>query len=276
MAVALPTAPKTTVRTGFPWKSCWLIGSPPKVGKSKLVEGLGLSTGRKLLHIDVENSTEDLSGYIVGPRDSCYPITNLKQLRELVYSLRENCPYDVIALDTIDVVNQWCEEETITEIRTRGGGKTDLSDLQVMGDDRVGFGKDWAMARNKMADIVDSLKMTGKLVLLVCHTKVEKGNYSGVNLAVPSGLGIRIRGACQVIAYLMAIENKNGIERWLTFTPSDNTIAGSRYAELNGQTLVMRLLGKEKDGKGYVDWSPVFALFGQQVDGQPLATNPVK
>ena len=59
MAIALPTKPKTKTRTGFPYQSVWLIGSPPKVGKSKMIEGLWQTTKRagkelKVLHIDTK------------------------------------------------------------------------------------------------------------------------------------------------------------------------------------------------------------------------------
>lgn len=263
MPIALPTKPKAKTRTGFPYQSVWLIGSPPKVGKSKMIEGLWQTTKRagkelKVLHIDLENSCEDIGGFVEQ-------VSSLSEVREFARLMRTNPgQFQGVCLDTIDVVNAWAEEETIEELRAG------ISDLQAMGDDRVGYGKDWAMARKKVATIIQSFQMAGLMVFLLAHTKVEKGNFSGVNIALPQGLGIKVRGLCQVIGYVYCVEEGGKVVRYITFRPADSTVAGSRYSELNDAAVRLRLRGKKADGKGWVDWAPIFELFGENPDGTPF------
>jgi len=268
MPIALPTQPKAKTRTGFPYQSVWLIGSPPKVGKSKMIEGLWQTTKRagkelKVLHIDMENSCEDIGGYILR-------CTSLQEVREAIAELRTNpSQFQGICFDTIDVVNAWAEEETVKELQAT------ISDLQTMGDDRVGYGKDWAMARKKVATIIQSAQMAGLMVFLLAHTKVERGNFSGVNIALPQGLGIKVRGLCQVIGYVYCVEEGGKVRRHITFRPADSTVAGSRYSELNDADIMLKLRGKKEDGKGWVDWAPIFQLFGENPDGTPYTAPEV-
>jgi len=274
MAIALPTKPKAKTRTGFPYQSVWLVGSPPKVGKSKMIEGLWQTTKRagkelKVLHIDMENSCEDIGGYVLR-------CTNLSEVREAIAALRADpSKFQGVCFDTIDVVNAWAEEETINELKGTSTEKAgSLADLQVMGDDRVGFGKDWAMARKKVANIIQSAQMAGLMVFLLAHTKVERGSFSGVNIALPQGLGIKVRGLCQVIGYVYCSEEGGRVVRYITFRSADSTVAGSRYSELNDANVRLRLRDRKKDGKGYVDWSPIFQLFGENPDGTPYQIPP--
>lgn len=261
MTIALPTAPqKKPARKGFPWSSTWIIGAPPKVGKSKFVEGLWRTTGKRILHLDLENSAEDLDGFVHRAR-------SLAEVREIAKQLRGECPYDGIALDTLDALNTWCEEETCTELG-----------IQAMGMFE-GYGADWAKARNKVLDILTQFKMTEKLLLLIVHTKVEKGAFSGVNIALPQGLGIAIRGHSQVIGYLYATERSGEVVRVISFAPSDSTIAGSRYAELNNRHILIPLRDKVKDdpnSKGWADWGGIMKLFGEVADGQAQPAAAVK
>lgn len=246
------------MRTGFPWRSTWIIGSPPKVGKSKFVEGLWRTTGKPVLHLDLEGSTEDLTGYIL-------PISGLTELRDTIRTLRTDPAsghYAAIALDTLDVLNSWAEEETCRELGIEYLG----ADLPG-GKGKQAFGGDWAKSRGKVADVIEALQQTGKLILLLAHTKVEKGVFSGTTLALPTGLTVRVLGTAQVIAYMFCSEGANGrVLRYLTFNPADNTIAGSRYAELNEQVVPLNLVGTGRDA--YVDWTPIFRLFGEGEHGK--------
>lgn len=255
MTIALPTAPqRRPARSGFPWKSTWIIGSPPKVGKSKFIEGLWRTTGKLVLHLDLENSAEDLDGCV-------QPVGSLAELRAIAQQLRSNCPYDAIAIDTLDQINTWAEEETCAELG-----------VPVMGLPDTGYGSDWAKARAKVLDLVNQFKMCGKLLLLLVHTKVEKGAFSGVNIAVPQGLGIALRGHSQVIGYIYAMERSGEVVRVISFTPSDSTIAGSRYAELNNRHILIPLRDKDKDGKGWSDWGGIMKLFGEETNHGQSAT----
>ena len=244
--IALPTAPQhKPARSGFPWRSTWIIGAPPKVGKSKFVEGLWRTTGKLVLHLDLEDSAEDLNGCV-------HPVRSLADLRAIAIQLRQECPYDAIAIDTLDQINTWCEEETCAELGQKAMGESD------------GYGSDWARSRGKVFDLINQFRMCGKLLLLIVHTKVEKGAFSGVNIAVPQGLGIALRGHSQVIGYIYAMERSGEVVRVISFTPSDSTIAGSRYAELNNRHILIPLRDKDKDGRGWADWTGIMKLFGEE------------
>lgn len=245
MSISLPTAPtKRPPRKGFPWRSTWIIGAPPKCGKSKFVEGLWKTTGKVVLHLDLEDSAEDLDGCI-------HRVRSIAELRSIAQQLRTACPYDAIAIDTLDQVNTWAEEETCAELGQKAMGESE------------GYGSDWARARGKVLDLINQFKMCEKLLLLIVHTKVEKGAFSGVNIAVPQGLGIALRGHSQVIGYIYAMERSGEVVRVISFTPSDSTIAGSRYAELNNRHILIPLREKDKDGKGWSDWGGIMMLFGE-------------
>jgi hypothetical protein len=219
---------------------------------------------KKVLHIDLEGSAEDLQGFIVDP-----PPTSLDDMRKLVSMLSEGGAknYDGVCIDTINILNRWAEDETLQELRE----ERELKNLKEMGDDRIGYGQDWARSRRKVSDIVTGLHLLVPTVFVLGHTKVEKGDFSGVNLALPQGLRVAVQGASQVLAYLFATDSSGATKRYISFSPSENTIGGSRYAELNDQVIELPLRDKEKDGKGWVDWSGIFALFEEgKKDEQPI------
>ncbi|KKK72532.1 hypothetical protein LCGC14_2902950, partial [marine sediment metagenome] len=121
---------------------------------------------------------------------------------------------------------------------------------------------------------IQSAQLAGLMVFLLAHTKVERGSFSGVNIALPQGLGIKVRGLCQVIGYVYCVEENGKVQRYITFRSADSTVAGSRYSELNDANVRLRLRGRKEDGKGYVDWAPIFQLFGENPDGTPYIASP--
>ena len=156
---------------------------------------------------------------VVGPSDSTFPISNLKDLRELGKMLlaeynKGNRPYDTVTIDTIDVVNAMAEKETVKNLKIANMGEAE-------------YGKDWGEARDITLTIIKAFSILPVNLLILAHSRwaVVNDIAVGHTIDLPGKLSRFAQAAIENIVYIAATA---GGGRKMIFKPVDSIDAGSR------------------------------------------------
>jgi hypothetical protein len=137
-------------------------------------------------------------------------------------------PYDAIVLDTIDEINDWAEKEVCKQLN-----------IKAMGEGE--WGNDWAMARDKVFNIVSMLKMLlrkyNKDLILISHSKttVIVKNKAQLGPDLPRGLSKKLMGLAELIGYTSKKE-KTG-QAFMSFKGFDEIQMGARLKPLADQEI---------------------------------------
>lgn len=137
-------------------------------------------------------------------------------------------PFETVIIDTIDQINDWAELDVCEQLKIQAMGQAD-------------YGSDWALARNKVASIVEKLKVKFKKhginLILVSHAKTSAIVGKKVQLGpdLPKGLSKKLMGMFELIGYTSINEKSKKAE--LTFDGFDEIQMGSRLRPLSGQTI---------------------------------------
>ena len=212
MGVVLPTE-KKTADTGFPDRASWLVFGAPKVGKTSFA-----AQWPECLILDLEN---DGTRYIEGAYVA--PVQSLGELRDVMAQLAkmdsdESLPYQTIAIDTIDVVNDWAEEETCRELK-----------LKQMGE--ANYGLDWGQARNTTLNVIRAFAKLPVNLLVVSHSRWAIVNEVAVGhtIDLPGKLA---RFTMAEVENIIFIQSDRDGDRSLIFRPINSIEAGSRHPVL--------------------------------------------
>jgi len=202
--------------TGFPENASWLIFGAPKIGKTDFA-----SQWPNTLIIELEpNGARYVEGaYVVGPEDSDFPIKSINDLRKLAALLTKEYnsgkrPFDTIAIDVIDVVNEFAEADT----------KADLN-ISEMG--QAPFGQDWGTSRTTVLSVIKGFSTLPVSLLILAHSKwaIVDDIVVGHTIDLPGKLGRFAQAAVENIIY---IAQKEDGEREMIFKPVPSVEAGSR------------------------------------------------
>lgn len=235
-AITLPTAYETKRRDSFPFAATTLIISHPKVGKSTFIEHVSKIyeqlLGKPLLHLDTENGCQEISGCV-------QPVRNLDEhVRVLALLEANHQAYSGFAVDTGDMLNEWCEAKACVDLGIKQMGQGS-------------YGADWARARSYFMEYAMRLKTLGKALFFICHTKVDKSSKETGQIRpnLPSGLSEALMGQCDSIIYLLNRKVKlatspgqkpqDSYERVISLAGHEGLCAGSRFKLLDGRQIAM-------------------------------------
>lgn len=174
----------------------------------------------------VEVTPPEKRGYYYrsGPnKGKPMPVYSLQEILQWLRKEWDKLPYDTIAIDTIDQVNQWIEDIVTNELNI---------DMMGQGD----WGADWGMARRKNVDIIVKLqrflKKVGGNMVLISHSKASAMTDGKVQLRpeLPRGLGYALTAKADVIGYT-TVEKENN-EYNISFISYDERTVGSRLKPL--------------------------------------------
>lgn len=234
----LPTKPQAPRPVGsFPKGKTWLFFGPPKIGKTNLA-----SQFPKPYAVDLEDGWSDIGGMVAKP-------TSLDEMSELMTALEGpyGKPYESVIIDTLDVVHDWIEEETVS-----GLSKKLKMELNGMGEAPQGL--DWAVSRKSMMGFIEAWRYfalnTGKNVVFTAHATAvmeEKGTVTqkAMTIDFPGKLGRRIPSKVDAVGYCYGLKGtdpdskKQVINRMLSFQPYSDLAAGCRFKELSGKVIPM-------------------------------------
>lgn len=233
----LPTKPQAARKPGtFPRGKTWLFFGPPKIGKTPLA-----SQWPKPFVLDMEDGWDEFGGMIAHPQN----LDDVAQAMEALEGSYGNA-YETLVIDTLDVVHDWLEQETLEEV-----GRKIKRDLDAMGEAPEGL--DWAISRKKTMGFLEACRVfartTGKNVVLIAHSTAvmaEKGTTTqkAMTIDFPGKLARRIPAKVDAVGYCFGVKTKDSqgkpiIERRVSFEPYSDLEAGCRFTELSGKILPM-------------------------------------
>ncbi len=259
----------------------------PKVGKTPCIAKLP-----KCLILDLEHGTDLISATkvtIIGLTHKRINETpeqlearhKIKEyyLSEIIAALREKNPYKYIAVDTITVLADWCEEDAtymyMASVIGKNFNKYDEDDFQKSGGRLIpgtykpknewasvltlpkGAGHPWLWKSfTKWLDYLRALKVT---IILAGHVKLSTitkklgQEVEGKDLELSGKLKTIVTAQmADAIGYMYREGNKN----FISFEPSDEIRCGCRVPHLEGKNLLIS--EKLDDGTIKVYWENIF------------------
>lgn len=200
---------KKTRELGFPERDSWLVFGAPKVGKTTFA-----AQWPECLILDLEDGTRYVEGAYV------LRVTSLGELREAYAMLRaaNPFPYRTVAIDTLDVLNDWIEQEVCRE-------------LGIMQMGEKAYGLDWGLARNRVLETMKAFHQLPANILWIAHSRwavvgeVELGH----TLNLPGKLARFVMAAVDNILFLTVRDG----QRVIKFRPYQGLECGSRHPVLD-------------------------------------------
>ncbi|MDD3134885.1 MAG: AAA family ATPase [Methanoregula sp.] len=210
MSVVLPEK-KNVAETGFPDQASWLVFGAPKVGKTSFVQQWPEPL---ILNLEPGGCRYISDAYVMD-------IGSLKELRDVYATLAAKkgaIPYKTIAIDTIDVVNDWAEEQALAELG-----------IKEMGEGH--HGTDWARSRTITLNTIKTFAGLPVNLLVIAHSRWAIVNEVtvGHTIDLPGKLARFTMSAIENILFVAA--GKNG-ERHIIFRPTEGIESGSRNPAL--------------------------------------------
>jgi len=245
--VILPTKPRAVPEPTIEGDSFLAFGAP-KSGKTYLTTGWD-----DCLVIDCEGGARKAGGLIVDvlalAREEGR--TPLNVLRSIVVELHKDCPYDAVALDTLDEVSKWMEKEAVAKVNVKHNRDardlkrppyTDISDPE--------YGAGYAEHRNLVMGVVDTFKALPCTKIFVAHSKHMTTDEDGTitrTIDLPGKLAHWVAAAVDHLG-MTRIDPEHGYV--IDFCGYDVSTsqgariqqAGSRLPQLNN-----RIVGNSKD-----------------------------
>ena len=137
-------------------------------------------------------------------------------------------PYDTLALDTIDKINEWVEERVCQKL-----------EIDTIADAEWGAG--WANAKQRVIGYIDTLieilRLSNSDFIVTSHSKPTSTVDGKIQLApdLPKGLANAILGKADVIGYTTASKADN--KYYISFLSYDERSVGSRLEPLKQKKL---------------------------------------
>lgn len=198
---------KNVADKGFPEQASWLVFGAPKVGKTSFIQQWPEPL---ILNLEPGGCRYISNAYVLD-------IGSLKELRDAYAALvaeKDKLAYKTVAIDTIDVVNDWAEEQALAELG-----------VKEMGEGHHGM--DWARARTITLNTIKTFAALPVNLLVIAHSRWAVVNEVAVGhtIDLPGKLGRFSMSAIENILFIAA--DKSGARR-IVFQPTEGIEAGSR------------------------------------------------
>jgi hypothetical protein len=218
----LPTKPVPAERKN---PRVMVIYGPPKVGKTTILTALD-----NCLIVDCEEGSEHIEALKVK-------VNSLAELKLLAAELKkpESPKYKFIAIDTIDIVETWCEAEATTLYKRSPLGK-DFIGKSVL---TLPMGAGYGWLRAAFHEALGIIRQMASHIILIGHIRdkfIQEKEGSGVaskDLDLTGKIKSIVCANVDAIGYLS--RDKKGAMT-LNFKTTEEVVCGSRAAHLRGQT----------------------------------------
>jgi len=211
MTIVLPTKDHVP-NQGWPEYSTYLVAGATKIGKTDFV-----SQWPKCLIINLEpNGCDHVSGAKVldiSELDYQEGWKELGNVFALLHKQGKKIEFETVAIDTIDVVNDWAEQIACAELGiTRMGEAT--------------YGADWGASRLKVLNTIKVFSQLPVNLLIVSHSRwaIVNDIKLGHTIDLPGKLARFTMAAIDNILFIIS----EGGKRKLVFQPTEGIEAGSR------------------------------------------------
>lgn len=205
----------------FPKNNLWVFFGSPKTGKSSFA-----ATWDNPLVFDLEAGYGNIEADIIVPK-------NYKEFLKAIRNPKNLNPYNTIVIDTIDIIYEWIERDTIDSLNRRSKTSYDsIGEFQ--------FGVGWSMARMNTKKFVfnDLFNITrmNKNVVIIAHEKavtITRNNQESTifKLALPGQTSSTVASLADVVGRVYSKSIAGRLEPRISFSPGIDD-GGSRIKSL--------------------------------------------
>lgn len=214
--------PRNAIKTGIPKDGIMILVGLPKSGKTTLA-----SSWPDSYVLELEPGGGDrISGRF-------HDIKNLDEFRDVLKLVVVEPSIKTIVIDSIDVLSDWLEDEI-----AKAAGLTSITERKA-GVDGWAI---WSELRKRIESLINYLKSSKKLVIIIAHTKDPKLDPNG-SVIIPAGINVTGKGASVIAANADAIGNcfkrqvGSTTKYFLSFQGGSLGIWGSRIPELEDKVI---------------------------------------
>ena len=240
--------PRGKLKTGMPTDGLWILAGLPKAGKTTLSAGI---PGGVLLELE-RGGADRVEGWI-------QEIPDLEVFRQAVMAAVEDANVKAIVIDSLDVVSDWLEVDVAEQFG--------LDSVSERKEGVNGF-EVWKELRSRFEKLISLLKASGKLAVLVAHSREPKIDADG-RVIVPAGISIPgklcgyIAAEADAIGHCYKKQVGSVTQYFVSFQGGPLGTWGSRIPELEDKTIMLPRAGQ---------WAAVCAA----ADAKAPATEPEK
>lgn len=236
--------PRTRLKTGMPKDGLGIFSGLPKGGKTTLAASI---PGCVLLELE-RGGADRIDGWV-------QEIPDLATLRRALKAAVENPDVKAIAIDSVDVFNDWSEVEVCA-----GFGLESISERK----EGVNGFEVWKILRSRYEALVSYLKASGKLSILIAHSKEPKIDSDGkviipAGITIPGKLGGYLAAEADFIGNVFKKQVGSNTVHFLSFQGGPLGTWGSRIPELEDKIIALPKTSQ---------WSAVEAIFAAPVAGK--------
>lgn len=240
--------PRSRPKTGMPTDGLGILSGLPKGGKTTLAASI---PGCVLLELE-RGGADRIDGWV-------QEIPDLATLRIAMQAAVDDPAVKAIAIDSIDVFNDWSEAEVCATfgLETMSERKEGVNGFDV-----------WKALRARYEGLVNYLKASGKLAVLVAHSKEPKIDGDGkvvipAGITIPGKLGGYLAAEADFIGNVFKKQLGSNTVHYLSFQGGPLGTWGSRIPELEDKIIALPKTNQ---------WSAVEAIFA--APAAPKAAEP--
>lgn len=216
--------PRGKLKTGMPTDGLWILAGLPKAGKTSLSASIPNSI---LLELE-RGGADRIDGWV-------QEIPDIATFRQAVVAAVEEPGIKALVIDSLDVISDWLEAEVAE--------KYELESISERKEGVNGFAV-WKELRGKFEKLIGYLKTSGKLAVLVAHSKEPRIDADGkvvvpAGIQVPGKLGSYIAAEADAIGHCYKKQVGNTTQYFVSFQGGPLGTYGSRIPELEDKTITL-------------------------------------
>lgn len=253
--------PRGRVKTGMPVDGLGILSGLPKGGKTTLAASI---PGCVLLELE-RGGADRVEGWVQD-------IPDLATLRVAMRAAIEDPAVKAIGIDSIDVFNDWSEAEVCATfgLETMSERKEGVNGFDV-----------WKALRARYEGLVNYLKASGKLAVLVAHSKEPKIDSDGkvvipAGITIPGKLGGYLAAEADFIGNVFKKQVGSTTVHYLSFQGGPLGTWGSRIPELEDKIIALPRAQQWAAVAAIFDGAPATAAETPKTDKTDKAAKPAK
>lgn len=245
--LTLPTTITTSIRRD---PRMLLIYGPPKIGKTTMLAQLQTIAPNRNLIIETDPRGAEFVSCLSLQVNSMDELTNIiDTVKEQAKSTGKR-PYDFVAIDTIDKIEEWAEAEATKAYKASpiGSSFRGISVLELpKGGGYLHLRQAFTKVLNQTFNLADNIIFVSHIRDKMIESVAGKGEVSAKDLDLTGKIKSIVCSMVDGIGYVSRDKDQN---LTISFITQEDVICGSRCPHLKGQ--------KQTHQKQVFDWGKIY------------------